>query len=59
MDLGIIFKRRRVNDEEHNILVHIACSKTLENDRIGYLIDNTSLSKDVSVYFDAIKLFII
>ena len=33
--------------------------KTLENEWIGYLIDNISLANDVSVFVDAIKVRII
>ena len=41
------------------ILASNVCPKTLEKDGMDYLKNNISLAKDVSVYLDAIKLFII
>ena len=41
-----------------HILASNVCPKTLEKDGMDYLNNNISLSKDVSVYLDAIKLFI-
>ena len=42
-----------------NILASNVCPKTLDKGGMDYLKKNLSLAKDVSVYLDAIKLFII
>ena len=42
-----------------HILASNICPKTLEKDGMDYFKKNLSLAKDVSVYLDAIKLFII
>lgn len=42
-----------------HVLASNVCPKTLEKDGMDYLKKNLSLAKDVSVYLDAIKLFII
>ena len=59
IDLGIICRRRRVNEPAYTILAHNVCPKNLEKEGIGYLNDNISLAGDVSAYLDSFKLFII
>ena len=59
MDLTIRETRKRVIMESQHILASNVCPKYLEKDEMDYLKNNISLAKDVSIYLDAIKLFLI
>ena len=59
MDLTIGDRRKRAITASQHILASNVCPKTLEKDGMDYLKKYISLGKDMSIYLDAIKLFII
>ena len=50
MDLSTRGRKRRVNYLAQNILAYNVCPETLDKEGMDYLIDNRSLTNEVSVF---------